>query len=671
MPPERSMPTGALTLLHAVRRRRVLLDAAIAVTAGAVLAAAAAVAFKWTSLSPVSAVGMAGATGVVVSLLIYLSRRRARTLASMAVAIERIRPQCRNSLVTAEEISRHPERVRGWMAQCVLAQADAATQDLRLSDVVPPARTLGLCAAAILAVACIVALPVSRVASGVAATLARQAAAALPGGRALQVTVTIRPPAYASSQESTLRDPERIEVLEGSRLTFTAAGDGSRRLRFGTHSVGTLSSGQARDFVARESGYFALEDDTGGRRLVPLAVTRDRLPLVRVEQPARDLLLPDARRTIPLRVAASDDLGLRMLELRYTKVSGTGEQFEFEEGALPLRVERGSSREWRGEAQMVLEALALEPGDSLVYRAVARDSRPGDTGLAASDTYFVEIAGPGQVPLEGVDMPAEGERYALSQQMVVLRIERLRAREAGMARDKVSEESADIAAEQRAVRANFVFLLGGHVEDEEEEAEQSSEISEGRLQNTARRDVNAAIRQMTRAEQGLVASNTAVALPPARAAVEALQRAFGKGRYLLRALPGTGRIDPSRRLTGQLAAAATWRRDLLGEVPREGNAVRALLADLFAIELATVEPRRLEQLAERSLAIDATSGVWQDVSRRLLDLRDGGGSLENRRVALNAVLTTVQVEGGLGLLPRTTLAQPATRLRRAWEAGQR
>ena len=47
------------------------------------------------------------------------------------------------------------------------------------------------------------------------------------------------------------------------------------------------------------------------------------------------------------------------------------------------------------------------------------------------------------------------------------------------------------------MRANFIFLMGGHVEDEIEEAEHSHEIQEGRLENNARKDISAAIHQMS------------------------------------------------------------------------------------------------------------------------------------------------------------------------------
>ena len=104
------------------------------------------------------------------------------------------------------------------------------------------------------------------------------------------------------------------------------------------------------------------------------------------------------------------------------------------------------------------------------------------------------------------------------------------------------------------MRANFVFLMGGQVEDEEAEAEHSHEIQEGRLENTARREIVDAIQHMGKVEIGLAAINTTAALPPARAAVEALQRAFGRNRYILRTLPVRSRVDPSRRLTGETAS---------------------------------------------------------------------------------------------------------------------
>ena len=660
---------AVLALLDAVARRRTQLDAVEAVALSAAVTAFA----TWIGsafLPDAGAVAAGVALGALAGVTLFLVRAPRRMTRAAARDVERLRPLSRNVVVTAEELRRHPDRASTWIAVRVSDDAARAVHGLAVTEVAPARRTLAVLAGALAICVATWLAPGPQETTAIARQAARSVADVVGGAHTGRLTVTVQPPAYSALPQRTLTDPDRLEVLEGTQLRFAIAGGGAARLRFGASSLGDLSV-KAVETVARDGGYFAIEQDAVSVRLIALAVTRDRSPSVKIEQPARDLLLPNATRSIPIRVSASDDLGLNSLELRYTKVSGSGEQFEFQEGALPLRVSRGSSREWRADAEMALARLNLEPGDSLVYRAVARDGRSGDVGLGASDTYFVEIAGPGQVPLEGVEMPPENERYALSQQMIVLKIERLIARPASMARDAVTEESALLAAEQRSVRANFIFLLGGHVEDEEVEAEQSSEIAEGRLQNTARRDINAAIGHMTRAEQGLVAINAPLALPPARDAVEALQRAFGRSRYLLRSLASRSRLDPTRRLTGNVAGAAPWRRVIADSEPRDGEQIRALLADLIAAHdsvarghASTVD---LSKLSERALAIDAADPRWQQVVRRIQRAQQQGHT-EAAKV-LEGVIADIAGLAGSGLVPRAGVVTPRSPLERAWAAG--
>jgi hypothetical protein len=292
---------------------------------------------------------------------------------------------------------------------------------------------------------------------------------------------------------------------------------------------------------------------------------------------------------------------------------------------LPTAVTRRSDRAWGADAVLSLASLKLEPGDALVYRAVAADERPGSAGEASSDTYFVEISGPGDLPLEGVDMPPDRERYALSEAMIVMKIQRLIAQQGTLSRAGLEEAAVNIAAEQRAVRANFVFMLGGEVEDEVVEAEASHEIQEGRLANQARREIVAATVLMGKVEQALAAVTPRPALPPAQDAVRTLQRAFGHSRYLLRALPARIRIDPSRRLSGDVSAVRDWRRDLVPAAPDVATAA----ARVALAELVDVAPRldpsagaRLARLAERVLAVDPGAADLQQAARRLLDARD-------------------------------------------------
>lgn len=646
--PDRAAPSRRL--LTAVIHRRVVKHASYAIAAGA------AVAGGWGLGAGDWGLGTGDwglGAGAAVAGAIWWGTRRGRTRAAAAAAGEAAQPQFRNLLITAEEIERHPERALPAIAARVFAEADRVASDVRAADVAS-LRPAWLALGAVAAVAMLWTPPARRAMTEVI-TRTDQAIRSGGGG---SITVTIDPPGYSGGSPQTLTDPERIDALAGSRIRVAVPA--GWRVRLGDAPV--------EEFVARDSGYFAIED-AGGlvTALIPVTVTPDRSPAVRVEAPAKDLLLPDGQGTIPVSIRASDDLALSALELRYTRVSGSGEQFEFVEGSLPVALDRASAREWTARGSLALADLKLGPGDSLVYRAVARDRRPGEAGVASSDTYYVEIAGPGQIALEGVDMPPGLERYAMSQQMIVVKLERLKARESSLAREALVEETASIAAEQRTVRANFIFLLGGHVEDEEEEAEQSHEIQEGRLENTARRDIDAAISHMTRAERGMTAVDLAAALPPARAAVESLQRAFGRSRYLLRALATRSRLDPARRLTGALDDAADWRRTAPDAEAREGEAVRRLLGEIVrAVPVAragALPEARRRALAERALAIDPASPAWQQVARRLT------GAADPR--ALDAIAAEVATLALRGMAAPSAIERGPSPLVRAYRSERR
>jgi hypothetical protein len=505
--------------------------------------------------------------------------------------------------------------------------------------------------------------------------------ASIRTSRAATVSATISPPAYARESSRTFENPDRLEALQGSRMSLVVQGGGRWRVRFGAEALAARESDDSTvvDLSLVRSGYLAIEpadgDASATRRLVPVTVISDRPPTIRVDAPGKDLLLPDATPVIGLSAAATDDFGLQSLELRYTRVSGSGEQFEFDEGSLPLTIARETARSWTARADLALSRIGLAPGDAMIYRVVGRDERPGDAGLASSEAFFIEVAGPGQVALAGFELPPERERYALSQQMIVLKLERLRAREKTIDRAALEQEVGNIAAEQRAVRANFVFLMGGQVEDEEAEAEHSHEIQEGRLENTARREIVEAIQHMGKVEVGLAGVSTAAALPPARLAVEALQRAFGRNRYILRTLPVRSRVDPSRRLTGETSAASDWQRELLPPTPDAAiDGARVLLARLLdlapAAKAGSLDPSVLTALAEEALGIDAAAEDWQAVSKGLLQLRDTRGTEAARSAVLDQVVARIAAMAERASLATRPLDHQRT-LRSAWAEERR
>src|SRR5262249_51067142 len=146
--------------------------------------------------------------------------------------------------------------------------------------------------------------------------------------------------------------PDRIDAIDGSVIRVEVSGEPRPfTIRFGATPLSAKNRGDASiaEVTARQSGYLAFEFTVqGGVRLIPVSVTPDRAPTIRIENPGKDLLMPDVNAIVPFMVPASDDFGLRSLDLRYTKVAGSGEQFEFTEGSLPLDVIKEDERSWKG-----------------------------------------------------------------------------------------------------------------------------------------------------------------------------------------------------------------------------------------------------------------------------------------------------------------------------------
>jgi hypothetical protein len=106
-----------------------------------------------------------------------------------------------------------------------------------------------------------------------------------------------------------------------------------------------------------------------------------------------------------------------------------------------------------------------------IWRSSGRAA--GDAS-ASSDAFFIEISKLGVAAGDAFTLPEEETRYALSQQMLIIKTERLHQRRASMPAEELADAALNLAVEQRMIRAEFVFMLGGEVQDEEVEAEQST-----------------------------------------------------------------------------------------------------------------------------------------------------------------------------------------------------
>ncbi|NBS59951.1 MAG: hypothetical protein EBS65_23530, partial [Betaproteobacteria bacterium] len=479
----------------------------------------------------------------------------------IALRIEQLDPSARNVVVTAEELLRmHAPIPPHAVLEQIFASAGQRIDAISPARVVPATRAVTALGVALMM---LVTGAVWRGSAGGAGQLLRGADAA--------VTVRISPPKYLKRSDETVQNPTRLTVMRGSTITVLVSAPGdSLELRTAA-AVQVVRRGTSAAFTAqvvadsdgflsyRTLGAAASEQSV---HLIPVAVSIDSAPRVTIAAPGRDLLLPNGRQSIGLTIRATDDIALQALTLRYTRVSGSGERFTFTEGEVPLALTRRNAREWEGRAQWDLAPLKLDAGDMVVYRAWASDQRPGALPVE-SDALIAEVTSPGGVAAAGFALDPEQERYALSEQMVILKTERLLAAKSKMASDSFANAAAEIAVEQRRVRAEFVFMMGGEMEDapqvddasmtdlnEEAEAAGEDELAAGRMVNRGRVALLGAIRNMSRAAADLTAVDVATALTHEKTALKQLEVAFSHSRIILRALADHERLDLTRRLGG-------------------------------------------------------------------------------------------------------------------------
>ena len=542
------------------------------------------------------------------------------------VLVEARVPECRNILVTAGALLERRLHAKPEVLAVVMDDAARTVEKISPAALWPwlrPALGLGIVAGLW---AIVIAMPIDRLAVLVTDVVT---ASSTPVIQHVEVLVT--PPAYSSRPAETFTDPERVSLLAGSRARVTVRSTASLiKVETGGSSqlaqrddAGTFST----DVIVETDGYLALTPSSpdgrlGARRLIGLTALPDRAPEVRITEPGKDLFLKSAAtKPLAIRLQAEDDLGLRTLRLTYTKVAGSGESFTFTEGEAPSIVTRTNERQWTAAAHLPLDTMSLDVGDMVVYRGVVIDGRPGATPVE-SDAFIVEIVSASDAMAEGFSIDERQDKYALSQQMVIIQTEKLIAKASSLSKEELLDQALGIAAQQRSVRAEIVFMMGGEFEDEEVEAEHETELAEGRTANSGRADLGRATRAMSRAASQLTDVDLKIALTSERTALAAMQRALSRRRFILRTLTQREQIDDTRRLQGKLADLG--RGDRVVDVPVTSPLVIAARNALLAVtdvsrqsSLTGSHALRLSTAAAGLLAADGRGAPVVDVASRL------------------------------------------------------
>jgi len=658
-------------------RRRILLVASVEGAAAGFVAAFLAT----LTATLIRGLWSLGSTLVIAAIVVVvfgaarvLERRLRAPRASTLV--ERREPKCRNLVITADELtSAEPDLAmagggNAYVNGVVLREAARLVGTLEPSSLFPARNAL------IALIAC-AALWATTLAFAVHATdkvpaTHRSDGAAFPTIDGVDVVVT--PPAYSGRPARALHDPVRIEALVGSQIRLVVHARATALTMETLQGRDTLRGSQpemfAGNLVADADGYVAIEPSssgrTGARRLIGISVFPDAAPRARITAPGKDLFLRDAHEPIDVAIEADDDIGLASLRLHYTKVSGSGERFTFVEGDVPISITRTDARTWKARVHWSLENLGLTPGDMVVYRALVTDHRP-NAAPSESDSFIAEIVAPGGVAAPGFAVDPDQERYAVSQQMVILKTERLQTQRSAMSAEDYANAAAEIAIEQRKVRAEFVFMMGGELADapnpdaaisdlnEEAEAEGESDLAAGRMQNQGRVALLRAIRAMSRAATSLTVADLPPALIHERAALSQLEQAFSHSRILLRALTEREKLDLSRRLTGSLA-----------DVTRDVHPVAEADADARAAELRRALSSIATVASRRSFTRDA-SATLSNVGAGVLRIDPSDKALQD--VAANLSSATTSIERGRSDDARRSLERAVTGLAAVLRSG--
>ena len=532
-------------------------------------------------------IAVAVAAQVAVTLALLWRDRAAAMLDRVALWIEERHPSLAYTLVTAVET--RDER----LVQSADARPWPATAGRRA------ARALALPAGiVVLAIAALVLLPpgaVARVRSPRPGD-ALNASRARDGGRnrLSPLVARVQPPAYAHLSETTVDEPSDVRALVGSSIVLRGRGTAPGIIAVrGRDTVVASQSGDewtiAFSVGAKAEAVRLL--DRAFERIVAVEPIADAAPTVTLESPAHDSVLRVARGRILLVASVHDDFAIASAGFEYIVSSGEGENFTFKSGTLGAV--RPNTASTSLSAGLLLDALALKPGDIVHVRAVARDANDvSGPGIGSSETRAFRVARPGEYDTLAVDAapPSDADKSMISERMLITLAEGLEKQRPALKRDSVVTESRAIAVDQKRLRrtvGDIVFMrIGGQPSGEETTDEDTPARARTMEEMLARADsatnrstepidfaggespVVAVNKPLLEAYNAMWDAGTELevgepgrALPHMRRALAAIQRARQAERIYLRGRPPQVVIDIAKaRLQGKEKGASSIRR---------------------------------------------------------------------------------------------------------------
>jgi hypothetical protein len=344
------------------------------------------------------------------------------------------------------------------------------------------------------------------------------------------IALTYHSPPRLNLPPKTVADDGDISAVRGSRVAVTIVPDqdvgnatlvrdGDQKLPMTRNEDGTWSTELAID----EEGHYRIDlpygDDTqvAASPNYAIEVLPDRAPLVKLSRFGRDSKVTSVEEAL-IEVTGHDDLNIATLELVY---------------AVNDQPEKTVVLYWGDEANsdvtaghtLELEEYELSPGDLIAYYARAADSTAEDALTSTTDIFFMEVrpfdrnfrrsqGGGGGAGMQG----GQRERSLSAQQreLVIATFKVARDRD-GYDEDSFTKTTDTLETAQARIRDRveaIVRRIGNR-----NVMQRNAGIQK------MREELPLAIAAMQEAEQRLMEKSPAEALPPARKALQHLQRA--------------------------------------------------------------------------------------------------------------------------------------------------
>jgi hypothetical protein len=437
--------------------------------------------------------------------------------------------------------------------------------------------------------------------------------------------VRVTPPAYSGLAAQAYDDPATVSALAGSRVLVEGRGRGVRTERDGAETRAVERGDRWELTLALPSQAEAVRLQANGReRVLVLEAVADSVPVVRLTAPARDSVLRIATGELALGAELSDDLGLADGAFELIISAGSGELYTFRTVLAAARAFDGAkSATLLGGIR--LDTMNLGAGDMIHLRAVARDRNDvTGPGRGVSETRTLRIARADEYDSVSVDPapPAEPEKDALSQRMILEETRALVARAPRIGESETTRESRRIAVDQTRLRKKvgevvFVrlsedagehshFAGDGHDHGQEGLVDPSSVLAAAERAANAdptrnldnhgdetpvvaiNRPLLEAYNHMWRASSELETGNPSAAIPWMERAIAALQRARAAERIYLRGRPPSVVVDLARvRLSGKDEGAPQGRS---ARPPADPLRAERLARFDRALEVVAIDP---------------------------------------------------------------------------------